>query len=244
MFNTLIESYVHVFAVLLPAMIVVIIAINAKAANLPRRVVVTAASVVAVILGLWYAAATQMARADLFMPPPTLADPPFVLMFMFGGAGLLFVLGRFTATGRKITDAMGQEYLVGFQIPRAMGGIFLIGWALGVIPWQFALPAGLGDIWAGVAGYQAMKAVNNNAPDARRLVIRANVIGLVDFLIAILTGLMTSEGFLHLMSRDAPNIINHYPLALFPGFFVALFMAAHFISLAKLRESRVTALAA
>lgn len=119
-----------------------------------------------------------------------------------------------------------------------MGWIFVLGWLLGAIPWQFALPAGLGDIWAGVASYRAMRAVNRGDEDADRKVLRANIIGLGDFAVAVATGLITSEGFLHLLSKEAPNIINAWPLGLFPAFFVPIFIAFHLVSLGKLRQAR------
>lgn len=238
MFATFLESYVLFFAVFLPATVLTIVAVNAVRAGLTQRQVVLATTMTAFIFGGWYALASWAGLKDLLMPPPTVMDPPIVLMFLFGGAFLLWALARLTTLGRAISDQASQAYLIGFQIPRVMGFVFLLGWALGAIPWQFAIPAGIGDIWAGIAGYQAMKAVSRGDADAEAKVLRANLIGMGDFVVAVVTGLITSEGFLHLLSQDAPNIINHYPLALFPAFFVPIFLAFHFISLSKLRQTR------
>mgnify|MGYP001818158746 FL=1 len=237
-------AYVHFFAVLLPVLAIGIVATGAARARLDGADLGWALILMATILGLWYAVAMHLSEANVFNVPATLMDPPVVLMFLFGGAALLWGLARLTERGRSISDQVDLGTLAAFQIPRAMGGVFVLGWALGVIPWQFALPAGLGDIWAGVAGYQAWRAVRTGAADARRKVIQANVIGMADFGVAVLTGIMTSEGFLHLMAHDTPNIINLHPLAMFPGFFVPLFLAFHFVSLSKLRlSSRVPAAA-
>ena len=108
----------------------------------------------------------------------------------------------------------------------------------GALPWQFAIPAGIGDIWAGIAGYQAYVALKTGAPDARAKLVRANIIGLADFVVAVGTGLITSEGFLHLLSHDAPNIINLHPLSMFPAFFVPIFLAFHLLSISRLRQMR------
>ena len=238
MFHAFLEAYVLAFAVLLPAMFVLLAAIGALGAGFSHARTISISAGLAGLFGLWFALASAMAGAELLMPPSTITGPPYVLMLMIGGALTLWGLARFTAPGRAITDALDQSHLIGFQIPRVMGGVFLIGWALGAIPWQFAIPAGLGDIWAGVASYQAMQAVRRGDANADRLVLRANIIGLADFVVAVSTGLLTSEGFLHLLSQDAPNIINQYPLALFPGFFVAIFLAAHFISLSRMASDR------
>jgi len=241
MFDLFIQAYVHVFAILLPALIIAMITLGARRAGLSTSQTLRAATITAVLLGVWFALSSALAKAGLLMPPAALSDPPIVLIVLFGGAALLWALARFTATGRAITAPLGQDLLIGFQIPRVMGGVFLLGWAAGEIPWQFALPAGLGDIWAGVAGYGAMCAARRGDSDARAKLWRANIIGLADFAVAVVTGVITSKGVLHLLSQDAPNIINAYPLALFPGFFVPLFIVAHLLSLGRLRADRLTA---
>ncbi|MDH5530502.1 MAG: hypothetical protein OEY05_10730 [Paracoccaceae bacterium] len=238
MFQLFLEFYVRAFAVLLPAGVTAIVAIYALRAGLPRRKIVATTLGVNTLFALWHAGAAAMTEAGLIMPPPTLTDPPYVMMFLIGGAVLLWALARLTSTGRSITDAMGQDVLIGVQSFRVMGWVFVLGWALGAIPWQFALPAGLGDIWAGIAGYRAMRAVNRGDPDADRLVLRANIIGLADFAVAVFTGLITSQGFLHLLAEHNPNIINAWPLGLFPAFFVPIFLAFHLVSLGRLRAAR------
>ena len=230
-------GYVHFFAIVLPALILALIAIGAIRAGLSTAKMRLAILIPGALMGVWYAVAMQLSQTDNFNVPATLGEPPVVLMFLFGGAITLWALARWTVVGRAVSDQIDLGLLAAFQIPRVMGGVFLIGWAWGVVPWQFALPAGLGDIWAGVAGYQAWSAAHRGAPDARRKLVQANIIGMVDFLVAVLTGIMTSEGFAHVWAHDAPNIINLHPLALFPGFFVPLFLAFHLISISRLRQS-------
>lgn len=239
MFVTLMEFYVRAFATLLPVLAVAGIAVAAQRAEMPWKSTFKAMAVLGLVLGIWYALASWMGELDLLMPPETIAGTPYILFFLFGGTALLVLLGRVTPAGRAVTDAADQKVLIGFQIPRVMGFVFLVGWATGDISWQFALPAGVGDIWAGIAGWQAYKALERGQDNARALVWRANIIGLLDFLVAILTGVMTSEGFAHVLATDSPNIINQYPLVLFPAFFVPIFLAAHVFSIAKLRQQRM-----
>lgn len=232
-------GYVRFFVVFLPALAVMIVAVSAIRAGLTGADLRRGLLVPAGVLALWAAIALQLSQANIFNVPATMGEPPVVLMLLLGGAAALWALARLTATGRRISDAADPGLLAAFQIPRVMGGLFLIGWAAGVIPWQFALPAGLGDIWAGIVGYQAWKAVRTGAPDARRKLVLANVIGIGDFVIAVLTGIATSEGFAHLWARDVPNIINLHPLAMFPGFFVPLFLAFHLVLISRLRQGAV-----
>jgi hypothetical protein len=236
MFGAFLEFYVRVFSTLLPVLAVTAVAVSARRAAVPRADIVKAMASLGLVFGLWYAVAALSAEHGLLMPPETITGTPYILFFLAGGTALLLSLGRLTRTGRTLTGLADQKVLMGFQVPRVMGAVFLIGWALGEIPWQFALPAGLGDIWAGLAGWQAFRALKRGDGNARVLVWRANVIGIADFAVAVGTGLMTSEGFLHVMATGNPNIINQYPLVLFPAFFVPIFLAAHILSVVRLAQ--------
>ncbi|WP_299686524.1 hypothetical protein [uncultured Tateyamaria sp.] len=230
--------YVRTFAVALPLIALAIMMIGASRANLTGQQTGVAVAVVAFVFGLWFAIVVPPSENDVLNVPPTLQDPPVVLAFLFGGAALVWALAWLVPLGRRITMATPLAAIAAFQIPRIMGGVFLIGWLGGSIPAEFALPAGLGDIWAGIAGWQASKALANGAPNARKLLMRANIIGILDFVFAVALGIMTSEGFAHLLSHDAPNIVNDHPLALFPAFFVPIFLGFHFISISKIRADR------
>lgn len=238
-------AYVHAFLILLPALALIVVAVGAVRAGMDGAALARAVLWPAGVLSLWGAAAMALSQSGGFMVPATMGEPPLVLLSMLGGAGTLWLLATRTRTGQAIVAQTDPGLLIAFQIPRIMGVIFLIGWVAGVIPWQFALLAGLGDIWAGVEGYRAWRACAQGAPDARAKLLRANVIGLGDFVVAVLVGITTSEGFAHLMAHATPNIINLHPLAMFPGYFVAIFLAFHFVSLSKLRRhsSRVPAAA-
>ncbi len=236
MFDIIATFYVETFGVLLTAAMIGLLTVGALRAEVPPARAAWALGALAALLAVWFVAMGPLAKAGILLPPPALADPPYVLMPLVGGAALLWILGRRTRTGRAIVSGLDQRHLVGFQVFRIMGGLFLLGWATGDIPWQFALPAGLGDVWAGIAAMQALAALDRGDADARARVVRANVIGLADFAVAVTAGLVTSEGFLHLLSREAPNIINYYPLALFPAYFVPLFIAFHLFSLGALRS--------
>lgn len=238
MFDIFAEFYVRAFAVIIPGLALLLLAAAAARAGLGTRRMLGALLPLGLIFAIWYAAAAGLGEAGWLMPPPTPGEPPYILMLLLGGAGMLWLLARRTRAGRALTDGADQRLLIGFQVPRVMGALFLLGWATGDIPWQFALPAGIGDVLAGLAALAALRALNRGDAGADRLVLRANIVGLADFVVAVLTGLMTSEGFLHLMARDTPNIINHYPLVLFPAFFVPIFIAAHLLSLGRLRAAR------
>ncbi len=235
MLHVFFTGYVHFFSILLPAMALAIITIGATRAGLAPARTGRALILPALLVSLWFAFAMYLSERDFFNVPATLGNPPYVLISLFGGAFILWALACMTPTGRQIMDHTSPGLIAAYQIPRVMGAVFLAGWAAGVIPWQFALPAGLGDIAAGIAGYRAWKACKQGDPDAHRKIAQSNVIGILDFAVAVVTGILTSEGFAHLLSPDLPNIINLHPLAMFPGFFVPMFLGFHLISITQLR---------
>ncbi|MEP4038096.1 hypothetical protein [Pseudophaeobacter sp.] len=238
MFEPIAVFYTQAFAVILPATATGLVVLGAKRAGLSQRRTALAAGLVVTILGLWYAIVVPLAKTGILMPPVELSDPPYALMPLLGGATLLWLLGRGTQTGRQVLSGLDHSHLIAFQSFRLMGGIFLLGWAMGAIPWQFALPAGLGDIMAGLAAIKAHRALARGDVKAEALVRQASLIGLADFVIAVSLGIVTSAGALQLMAFDNPNVINAYPLALFPEFFVPIFIAFQLFSLRALRHDR------
>jgi hypothetical protein len=236
MFEIIATAYVQIFAVILPAFVIGLLTIGAIKSGLPKRKAAAAVGGIAVILGLWHALTVNLAKAGILMPPLQATDPPYALMPLLGGAFLLWALGRWTETGRTILSGLDHIHLISIQSLRLMGGLFLLGWAMGDIPWQFALPAGIGDIMAGIAAIQATRALDRGDANAENLVRRASIIGLLDFVVAVSLGIATSAGFMQLMAFDSPNIINAYPLALFPEYFVPIFIAFQLFSLGALRR--------
>jgi len=85
----------------------------------------------------------------------------------------------------------------------------------------------------GVAG----RAVVRKAPDARRKVIAANVVGITDFAIALGTGLVTSDTVYRIYAEGAPNLVGEAPMVMIPAFFVPMFLAAHLLSVRKLMQT-------
>ncbi len=140
----------------------------------------------------------------------------------------------------RILDAVPQSWLVGVQAYRTIGVIFLILLGLGRLPSEFALPAGIGDVLVGVTA-PVVALVYANGGKSRELLVRAwNTFGILDLIVAVGTGFMTSPSPLQLLSTQAPNeLIGAFPLVMIPVFAVPISILLHLLSLMKLRRTRV-----
>ena len=111
-----------------------------------------------------------------------------------------WLIWRSPAVGR-IIDAVPQPWIVAVQLYRALGVIFLILYATDKMPGLFAWPAGVGDIMVGLLAPIVALAY---ARDARRnagLVKAWNVFGILDLVVAVTTGFITSPSALFTTSR-------------------------------------------
>lgn len=201
-----------------------------------RRVVYLTAGV----LAAWFLAAVWVARAGVFRAA---VDGPIPPMIAYGIMlpiliGIAVVLSS-RAFGRVLA-AVPQHWLVGVQVYRMLGVIFLVYHANGLLPGVFAIPAGYGDILVGVTAVAVAYLYAKKGLQARRAVVGWNVLGILDLVVAVTLGFLSSPGPLHILSLDAPNeMVSAYPLVMVPVFAVPLSILLHACSLTKLsRESR------
>jgi hypothetical protein len=117
---------------------------------------------------------------------------------------------------------------------RVAGVVFLLTMALGHLPALFALPAGLGDIAAGIAAPRVARRLAQGT--GRRAALWFNAFGITDLVVALALGALT--GFLlNLTPSGQPN--SELPLALIPTAVVPLLLALHITSVfALLRAPR------
>jgi hypothetical protein len=189
------------------------------------------------VLTAWFVAANTLGWLEFFRGTavriPTIEFGIFVPILV--GAIAL----RRSGTLRRILNATPQSWLVGVQFYRAMGVIFLTLFAGGRLPGAFALPAGIGDILVGIEAPLVALMYARGVPGRERLVRVWNVFGLLDLVVAITTGFLTSPSPLQMLSLAAPNeLITAFPLVMIPVFAVPVAVLLHMASLMKLRQTR------
>jgi hypothetical protein len=185
---------------------------------------------------LWLSIIWSAAINGVFRPGGN--TPPLVPLAIFlpviVGAPILLRSKRIG----EVLDAMPASWLIGLQVYRVFGGIFLVGWARGVIPALFALPAGIGDVTTGLLALPVAYSLVSRSGGAVRGAIAWNIFGLLDFTIAVGIGLATAPGPLQLIVPSIPNTgVGLYPTVLIPAFAVPSSILLHVLSLRQLRRA-------
>jgi hypothetical protein len=144
---------------------------------------------------------------------------------------------RLSGSFASLLSAIPLHWIVAAQVYRIGGGIFLVLWADGRLPWQFALPAGIGDVMTGCLAIVVAVLLAQKAPGALRAAYGWCLFGIADLVVAVTMGAMTSPGRAHLLAFDAPNLlISSYPLVMVPTFAVPLALMLHGLVLLRLRR--------
>jgi len=198
----------------------------------------TTAGALSVVLFGWEAVAQYLGAANTYLA--TVENPPAVPTILFGLliplAVAVIALWRSESVARLVS-AIPLHWLVAAQLYRVAGGIFLVLWADGRLPWQFALPAGIGDVTTGIVAVVVAAQLARNVIGAHRLTYAWCLFGIADLVVAVTMGAMTSPGRAHLLAFDAPNLlVTAYPLVMVPTFAVPLALMLHGLVLWRLRR--------
>jgi hypothetical protein len=182
------------------------------------------ALVVRLFFWLWLGTAFFVGQQLLLQRLPPFGVPAVVL-----GLSALLLLAYFRlATVRAWVDALDLRTLVLLHVTRFVGLYFLVLSRRGVLPSDFAVPGGIGDI---IVATLALVVVFAPLADAsRERAIRIwNVIGLVDIALVVLTAVR-----LDLANPLQMRVMTYLPLSLLPTFLVPLLIATHIIIYTRL----------
>jgi hypothetical protein len=179
---------------------------------------------------VWSAAISGMFRLGA-IPVPLLPIAIFLPVIL--GTPILLRSKRMG----QVLDAMPPTWLIALQLYRVFGSVFLVGWAHGVIPGIFALPAGIGDVTTGLLAVPVAIALASGTLEGRKAAILWNVFGLLDFAVAVGIGLAITPGPLQLIVPSIPNATGGlYPNVMIPAFAVPSSILLHALSLRQLRR--------
>lgn len=128
--------------------------------------------------------------------------------------------------------------LTAAQATRVVGFVFLGGYAYGLLPGVFAWPAGLGDVAVGVGSvFLATALAANTGIAATRGFVVFHWLGILDFVIAVGTGVIASGAFPELAGGGVTTApLEVMPLGIIPAFFVPFYVILHISALLKVHH--------
>lgn len=189
---------------------------------------------IALPFSAWLGMVWWLAVDGAFRPRPGVPALPIAIFLpLLVGLPVLLRSKRIGA----LLDATPASWLIGLQVYRVFGGIFLVAWSRGSISGTFALPAGVGDVVVGLLALPVAYLLHAGAPGARSTAIAWNILGLVDFAIAIGIGILSAPGPLQVIIPDRPNAqLGTFPTVMISAFAVPSSILLHALSLRQLKR--------
>jgi hypothetical protein len=191
---------------------------------------------VSIAVTIWLLLVLCFGAAGIFVGPP--GTPPIPIAIGVAAPLVLFFAWlRLSPSFREFVLSLDLRLIAAMQAWRWAGLGFLSLYAHNVLPAVFALPAGVGDMAIGVtAPWIILALVRQPGYAASGKFIRWNVLGILDLVIAISIGTVST-----LFATGAPGEISTAPMAmlpllLIPAFLVPLFLMLHTAALMQSRQ--------
>ena len=196
-------------------------------------------SVVFVALGLWFGLVFFLASQGAFVA--SAGAPPLPIFFAVAIPLAVFLAIYFGwRPFRDFILAADLRFVTAMQAWRWAGAQFFWLYAWNVLPGLFAFPAGFGDVAIGItAPWIVLGLVRNPLFAASRRFFIWNVLGIVDFVVAVSMGVLSSGLFqkiTELNGNVTTSPMNRLPLVLIPAFAVPLFTMLHLTALFQARR--------
>lgn len=131
---------------------------------------------------------------------------------------------------RRWVDGFDLRALVLLHVTRFVGVYFLILYSRGILPRDFAVPAGWGDVIVAIFAI-VVCLLPLAEPTRLRFIGFWNIVGLVDLLLVAATATR-----LGLQSNGEMRALAVLPLSLLPTFLVPLLLFTHVVILLRLRR--------
>jgi hypothetical protein len=213
--------------------------ITADAASELRNGRPNVRSAVFVALAMWFGLVFVLASQGAFVAGA--GSPPLPIFFGVAIPLALFLAAYFGLKAfRDFILGADLRFVAAIQAWRWAGLGFLSLYVNGILPGLFALPAGLGDMAIGFsAPWIVLSLVRNPLFAASRRFMIWNILGIIDFVVAVSTATLSSGAFpviSALIGNVTTSPMARLPLVLIPAFMVPFFTMLHLTALFQARQ--------
>ncbi|HET7536585.1 MAG TPA: hypothetical protein VFJ90_09040 [Candidatus Didemnitutus sp.] len=181
---------------------------------------------------LWLIAALFAGSAGWLARLPA---PAAVAGVPLGLAALLWIAYAKLAGLRTWIDSLDLRAFVLLHVARLVGIYFFVLHSRGVLPHDFAIPAGGGDILVALLGV-LVTFLPLSESTRRRYIGLWNIVGLADLLLVLITSVR-----LGLQDPGQLRVLTMLPLSLLPTFLTPLLLFTHIVILIRLRREEAPA---
>ena len=197
-----------------------------------------------VALVLWGAISTALGGGGTFETVP--GQLPIALLLSLVLPIVVFAIAYARSDGlRRYVLGLDLRWLTAIQGWRIIGGMFLVLMSFNLLPGTFAWPAGVGDMIVGIYAPFVVYALVRRSPKWRGQVILLSILGLLDFVGAIGSGILAGDNPIGVLRGPIPTaIMQRLPLSIIPTFGVPAWILVHWISLLKVKRNDVPELGA
>ena len=190
-------------------------------------------------LTLWIGLVVFLGAQGAFVTNP--GSPPLPIFLGLAIPLSLFLAAYFGWTPfRDFILGADLRFVAAMQSWRWAGQFFFWLYAWRVLPGLFAFPAGIGDMAIGVtAPWIVLGLVRNPLFAASRRYVIWNILGIVDFVVAVSMGVLSSglfQGINGVIGNVTSSAMNRLPLVLVPACVVPFFTMLHLTALFQARR--------
>jgi hypothetical protein len=183
---------------------------------------------VRVIVWLWLFAALAAGYFGLLQKLPA----PAIQGVIVALTGALVLAYRAIEPFRRWIQELDVRALVLLHVTRFVGFYLIALYRKGILPYAFAVPAGVGDVAVAILALIVVFYPFSEVTRPRAIYIW-NVVGLIDILLVVF-----SAARLGLAGSPELYALTYLPLSLLPTFLVPLIIASHLAIFARLNEAR------
>ena len=195
-------------------------------------------------LVLWAAISATLGGRGAFETAP--GQLPIALLLSLVLPIVVFAIAYAASDGfRRYVLGLDLRWLTAIQGWRIIGGMFLVLMSFNLLPGTFAWPAGVGDMIVGVYAPFVVYALVRQSPSWRAQVILLSILGLLDFVGAIGSGILAGDNPIGVLRGPISTaIMQRLPLSVIPTFGVPAWILVHWVSLLKVKRNDVPELGA
>jgi hypothetical protein len=154
---------------------------------------------------------------------------PIALPVLIIGLSAIALYVYFRVPGlRDWLDNLDPLTLVQLHLTRFIGGYFIVLFYRGDLPYAFAVPAGIGELFVALLAV-GLVTIPLDPARQRQYLTRWNLIGLIEMMV-----LTVSAARIYAAHPPQLRALTHLPLSLLPLFLFPLLIATHVMIFARL----------